>query len=186
MSTAPRVTTQDGFFIHCAHDELVPVADLQPNPRNPNKHPNAQIELLAKFITAQGWRAPITISRRSGLIVRGHARQLAAQMAGSAYAPVEYQDYDSDESELADLIADNRIAELAVLDDVAITELLAELNEAANGVFAELAGYTPEGLQELLAAPVVGDTDHAAAQITLQEKFSIPPYSVLDARQGSW
>ena len=30
----------------CAHDKLVPVSELKPNPRNPNKHPKEQIELL--------------------------------------------------------------------------------------------------------------------------------------------
>jgi len=98
MDTAPRATTPDGFAVYCAHDVIMLAGNLQPNPRNPNKHPSAQIELLAKIITAQGWRAPVTVSRRSGLIVRGHARRLAAAQAGCAYAPVDYQDYDSDEA----------------------------------------------------------------------------------------
>ena len=60
--------------IHCAHDELVDITTLVPNPRNPNRHPDKQIELLAKIIQNQGWRAPITVSTRSGFIVRGHGR----------------------------------------------------------------------------------------------------------------
>ncbi len=114
--------------IHCAFDKIVPLADLKPNPRNPNQHPDNQIELLAKIIQEQGWRVPITVSKRSGFIVRGHGRLMAAIRAGFSEAPVDYQDYSSDETELADLLADNRVAELAELNISGVTEILKELN----------------------------------------------------------
>ena len=60
--------------VKCAHDEMVSLKKLVPNSRNPNKHPKKQIAMLAKIIEMQGWRAPITVSNRSGLIVRGHGR----------------------------------------------------------------------------------------------------------------
>jgi len=101
--------------IHCAFDEIVDTAALIPNPRNPNQHPENQIHLLAKIIKAQGWRAPITVSTRSGFIVRGHGRLLAAQHLGLEQVPVDRQDYTSEAEEWADLIADNRISELAEL-----------------------------------------------------------------------
>ncbi len=66
--------------VKCAHDEMVPLEEIIPNPRNPNQHPDQQIELLAKIIAAQGWRAPITVSTRSGFIVRGHGRFAAAKL----------------------------------------------------------------------------------------------------------
>ena len=60
--------------VNCAHDKMVPLADLVPNPRNPNTHPKRQIELLAKIIKRQGWRHPITISNKSGFIVEGKSK----------------------------------------------------------------------------------------------------------------
>ena len=36
--------------IYCAHDEMAEVESLIENPRNPNKHPQKQLELLAKII----------------------------------------------------------------------------------------------------------------------------------------
>ena len=69
----------DGILVHCAHDRLVPLKDINPNPRNYNKHPEAQIELLAKNIKSVGWRHPITVSNLSGQIVAGHARLEAAK-----------------------------------------------------------------------------------------------------------
>jgi ParB-like chromosome segregation protein Spo0J len=66
--------------VHCVYDKMVPIAKLKPNPANPNKHPASQVELLAKIISAHGWRAPITVSNRSGLIVRGHGRLEADEL----------------------------------------------------------------------------------------------------------
>ena len=81
----PREVTPDGFKVYCAYDEIVETDSLKPNPRNPNRHPEAQVKMLAHIIAEQGWRAPITVSRRSGYIVRGHARRLASYEAGSRY-----------------------------------------------------------------------------------------------------
>lgn len=99
--------------VFCAHDAIVPLKDLRPNPKNPNQHPPEQIKLLASIIRATGWRAPITVSKRSGLVTKGHGRLMAAQLDDLTDAPVDYQDYASEAEELADLTADNRIAELA-------------------------------------------------------------------------
>ena len=33
--------------VFCAHDAIVPLKDLRPNPKNPNQHPPEQIKLLA-------------------------------------------------------------------------------------------------------------------------------------------
>lgn len=61
---------------------MVDIEKLVGNPRNPNKHPQNQIELLAKIIKAQGWRNPIVVSRRSGFVVKGHGRLEAARLLG--------------------------------------------------------------------------------------------------------
>ena len=115
--------------VKCAHDEMVPVEKLVPNPRNPNKHPAKQIELLAKIIEAQGWRAPVSVSRLSGFIVRGHGRYEAALKMGCESVPVDFQDYGNEAEEWADLIADNRIAELASIDEDELTGILQEMHQ---------------------------------------------------------
>jgi len=107
----------DNIMIHCAYTDLVDIASVVPNPRNPNHHSDKQVELLAKVIKAQGWRAPITVSNRSGFIVRGHGRLMAAQLLGLDTVPIDRQDYESEAAEYADLIADNRIAELSDIDN---------------------------------------------------------------------
>ena len=115
--------------VWCVHDALVYVVELKPNPKNPNTHPAEQIELLGKIIKEQGWRAPITVSKRSGLIVKGHGRLDAAFKAGISKAPVDFQDYESEAAEHADLIADNRLAELSEWDDDKLAGLVIEMND---------------------------------------------------------
>lgn len=129
--------------VFCAYDEMVPIGDIRPNPRNPNTHPAEQIRLLARIITENGWRAPITVSTRSGYVVRGHGRLMAARHAGLSECPVDYQDYESDEQEIQDMLADNRIAELAEIDDAILERQLDELRDV--GADLELAGFVDDG-----------------------------------------
>ena len=51
--------------VHCAHTRLVDPRTLEPNPANPNRHSAHQIQLLASIIQDQGWRNPVTVSKRS-------------------------------------------------------------------------------------------------------------------------
>ena len=140
----------NGPEIHCCCDAVVPLAEIRPNPRNPNTHPERQVALLAKLIRDHGWRLPISVSRRSGMIVRGHGRLAAARLLGLDCAPVDYQDYPSDEAELADLIADNAVAELAELDMPAVKDLILELDTGALDL--ELTGYDMRALEEMMLA----------------------------------
>lgn len=116
------------MVINCAHTELVELHKLQPNPKNPNTHPDKQITLLAKIIDYQGQRAPIVVSKRSGFITKGHGRLMAITKLGWPKCAVDYQDYTSEAQEYADMVADNKIAELAEHDDAAMQSALLEMD----------------------------------------------------------
>ena len=141
-----------GVPVYCAHDKIVPVAEVKPNPKNPNQHPEEQIELLAKIIKTQGWRAPVTVSTLSGLVVRGHGRLMAAIHLGLDCVPVDFQSYKSMDAELADLLADNKLAELAEID----SEMLAEVfqNIDPNAIDIDITGYSEEEYNEIVSALV--------------------------------
>jgi len=127
--TKAKPIMADGIRVYCNHDKIVDVAELKPNPENPNQHPDEQIELLAKIIQSNGWRDRIVVSNLSGMIVKGHGRHSAAILAGLAAVPVEYQDYASRDDEIRDLIADNKIAELSDIDNDIAMELLSSLGD---------------------------------------------------------
>lgn len=101
----------------CAYDKLVEIDQLIENPRNPNNHPEKQIQMLAKIINYQGQRSPVVVSNRSGFIVKGHGRLAALKALGWTQVAVDYQDYENEAEEFADMVADNKIAELAQHDD---------------------------------------------------------------------
>lgn len=138
--------------IYCAHTRLVDPNTLKPNPANPNRHSAHQIQLLASIIQEQGWRNPITLSRRSGLIVRGHGRLEAALLIGCEVVPVDEQDYASEAEELADLLADNRLAELAELDEDELKRLLKSIQESDPSFDLELTGFAEDEIRKLFDA----------------------------------
>lgn len=137
----------DGIEVWCSFDKLVPAEDLKPNPRNPNTHPARQIELLTKNIQYFGWRHPITVSKRSGCIVAGHGRLAAARELGVQIVPVDYQDFASDNDEMAVLVADNRLAELASLDLNSLEGIIDELKVADFDTL--LTGFDEADLESL-------------------------------------
>lgn len=148
--------------VYCAHTEMVDTASLQPHPKNPNTHPPEQLKLLRTVIEKNGWRLPIVRSKRSGFIVKGHARWMVAQAAHWPEVPVDHQDYATEEDELADLVADNKIAELAESDDAAIDRLLSELDGDVDVArFGLLDGGAEDGDEpvlpvEIRPAPTMG------------------------------
>ena len=154
--------------VNCVHTEIWPLDKFVPNPRNPYEHPDVQVVLLSKIILAQGWRRPIVVSSRSGYVVKGHGRLKAAQAVHLATAPVEIQDYASARDEMADMIADNRMAELSDIDDNQLKVLLAEISaDGSIGVFA--AGFTDRAYAQLVGGETSRDssaTEKAKASAT--------------------
>jgi len=95
---------------------MVPIGEIKENPKNRNKHTKEQIERLSDIIRYQGFRTPIVISNRSGLLVQGHGRLQAALSIGLRQIPALFQDFESEEQETAAGISDNAIASWAELD----------------------------------------------------------------------
>jgi len=149
-TTAEPKAWADGIPVFCAHDAIIKTSELKPNPKNPNQHPPEQVKLLGAIIRGQGWRGPITVSTRSGLIVRGHGRLMAAQLEDLAEVPVDYQNYASEAEEMADLVADNRIAELSDPDTKMLAEVFADIDTGE--IPFMFSGYTEEEYGNIVSA----------------------------------
>lgn len=148
------LAVQNGVNIYCSYTTLEDVGKLVPNPRNPNKHTPEQIEILSKIIAtpSQGFRNPIVVSNRSGFITKGHCRLEAAKMAGMEKVPVDYQDYENEASEWADMLADNKIAELATMDYSITGEVMLELDELNFNL--DLTGFDKMEIEGLMRGGV--------------------------------
>ncbi len=102
-------TSKDNF-------KIVPIEKIIPSPRNNNRHSIEQLERLAKIIEHRGFREPLTVSKRSGFVVCGHARLEAAKILGMTELPVIEQDFESEAEEYSHLTSANEIARWAELD----------------------------------------------------------------------
>lgn len=107
--------------------KIVPIKEIKLNPKNRNKHPSDQIERLSKIIEYQGFRNPLIISSRTGLVVAGHGRYEAAKKLKLKEVPVMIQDFENEEQEYAAQVSDNAIAAWAELDLSGINTDLGDL-----------------------------------------------------------
>lgn len=135
--------------IHCLCDKLVSVSELKPHPKNRNKHPENQIERLANILSYQGWRYPVKVSKRSGFVTSGHGRIEAAKLNGWKEVPVNFQDYDSDEQEYADVQADNAIASWSELDLSGINADIGDLGPDFNIDLLGIKDFVVEPIDKL-------------------------------------
>lgn len=128
------------------------VDDLIPYALNNRKHPPAQIAALASTIREVGFRNPIHIES-NGTIIAGHGRLLAAQKLGIAEVPViVHRDITEREARIL-RIADNRLAELSVIDgdnlQAELKDLLLQFPDSVT-----LTGYSQSDIDALTNAAV--------------------------------
>lgn len=130
--------------VRCSYSDMLDVTQLRKlfHPKNRNDHPKDQIARLAKIMDYQGIRLPVKISKQSGLITAGHGRVLAAELNGWEKMPVDYQDYDSDDQEYADVQSDNSIASWSQLDMSGINTDLADLGPDFDLDLLGIKGFT--------------------------------------------
>lgn len=138
----------DEIKIHCSYDQMVNVEDLREHPKNNNKHTKEQLERLVKVIKANGFRRVITVSRNSGFMTAGHLRLLAAKELGMRQVPVNFQHYDNDDLEYADLTADNALQEWSELDLSAINSEIGNFDPSFDIDLLGIKGFTLDFLAD--------------------------------------
>jgi hypothetical protein len=87
-------------------------------------------------------------------------------LLGCVQVPVDSQDYATEADELADMIADNRLSELAELDEDALARVLRDLQGAGHDV--QLAGFTEEEVGRLLSGEVEAEQVETIPRMELQ------------------
>lgn len=154
--------------IECAYTELVDAAALMPHPQNPNTHNDLQVKVLSKLLAEHGWRRPITVSSRSGFIVRGHGTLGAALSLGCEQVPIDRQNYATEAAELADLVADNQAAELSQFDPKLLMAIIEDLE--ADGIDMAMAGFDAASLERFKIEYGVPDVDFPEYDETAADK----------------
>jgi hypothetical protein len=161
--------------------EYVARTSLTRFPGNPRRNAEA-VDAVVRSIQRFGWTNPILARRADRVIIAGDTRFLAATKLGLDQVPVLWLDLDPVSARLYAL-ADNKLGELAEWDDSLLAKLLREL-QAEDADLAD-SGFSSTEIDELLAE-VTAATTTTTVRVSLLDRFGVPPFSVLDARQGYW
>jgi hypothetical protein len=169
--------------------ERRPLCELIPYARNARTHTEVQVAQIAASMREWGWTAPVLVDE-DGTIIAGHGRVLAAQRLQWTEAPVMVARGWTPAQVRAYRIADNRLAEQSAWD----SDLLAgELDDLRDLSFPlPLIGFEPGELADLIGSPGSGENSsdegitEEEATGRLADRFLIPPFSVLSARDGWW
>ncbi len=130
------------------YDAMAKLSTLKASKHQRNKHPQEQIERLAKIMREHGVRHPISVSRLSGEVCFGHGRWAAAKLNGWKTYPVVMQDFANDQEEYACVQSDNGIALWAELD---MDQIGADIVKLGDEFDVDLLG-----LQSLATTPDFG------------------------------
>lgn len=156
------------------------VDQLLANPFNFRLHPEYQQHALAGAIDEIGYIHPVLVNKTTGRIIDGHLRIELALRSGVKKLPVSYVELSEDEERLA-LLSLDPIAAMAATDKENLDALLREVQTDDARVL--------EMLDALAESAGINYYEGERADVenkTLAERFLVPPFSVLDARQGYW
>jgi len=162
--------------------ERIAVETLLPYAKNSRTHSDEQVAQIAASIKEFGFNNPILIDKEN-TIIAGHGRLMAARRVGMADVPCIRLGHLTETQRKAYIIADNRLALNAGWDNEVLSLELSELLE--DDFDLDLLGFEADELDALLG----NEEEEKKADIekgSLSNRFLIPPFSVLNAREGWW
>jgi DNA modification methylase len=126
--------------------EQVPIARLRPDPANPRRITDSELEALTRSLHQFGLIDPIIARREDHTVIGGHQRLLAARRLGLTEVPVIYLDVTAEQAHLLNL-ALNKIS--GSFDEELLARLLADLEETPD-LDLSLSGFEPDEIAKLL------------------------------------
>ena len=156
--------------------EFRKLTDIKPYEHNPRRN-DAAVAAVAESIRQFGFRQPIVVDAE-GVIICGHTRYKAANKLGLAEVPVHVASELTPTQVKALRLADNKTHELAEWDRALLPQELQALLD--DGFDIESIGFSADDID------TVTDTGGDPKTRTLSDRFLVPPFTVLDARQGYW
>ena len=126
--------------------EQIPIGELRPDPANPRRISDQELETLTRSIREFGLIDPIIARREDKMVIGGHQRLLAARKLGYKTVPVVLADLTVDQAHLLN-IALNKIS--GSFDQELLARLLSELKQVPE-IDLSLSGFGDEELKKLL------------------------------------
>jgi DNA modification methylase len=152
--------------------EMMAVKDIKPFERNAKKHDEKQIKNVMESIKQFGFAQPLVVSKDNVLII-GHCRLIASKRLKLDKVPVVKMDELTQEQVDKLRLLDNKLNE-SEWDFDLLSEDIPTLDFSDFDIDWELPNETEE---------TTGDNvEHKS----LTDRFVVPPFSILDTRQGYW
>lgn len=127
---APKDTPQEIPQILVDQVERVHIEDVRTHPANPR---DGDVEEIKGSIRESGFHQPLVVNERSGKILTGNHRWMAAKALGMSEIPVLYVDV-SEEEALRILLRDNKTSDEAGWIDDELLGVLEHLNSTEQGL----------------------------------------------------
>ena len=126
--------------------EDVPIERLRPDPANPRRIGEDELDALERSLRQFGFVSPVLARRDDQTVIGGHQRLVAARRLGLTSVPVTWLDLSVEQARLLGL-ALNRIS--GTWDDALLARLLADL-QATPDLDLSLSGFGEDEITELL------------------------------------
>jgi len=126
--------------------EHLPIDELRPDPANPRRISDAELEALTRSILEFGFLDPVIARREDRTVIGGHQRLLAARRLGIKTVPVVLVDLTLEQARLLN-VALNKIS--GSWDEELLARLLADL-KPIEGLDLSLSGFEEDELEKLL------------------------------------
>jgi len=126
--------------------EQVPTDSLFPDPANPRRISNRDLESLTRSLHEFGFVQPVLVRKADNVVIGGHQRLVAARRLGWKTVPVIFLDLSVEQSRLLNL-ALNRIS--GEWDQELLARMLADLKPVED-IDLSLSGFTQDELGKLL------------------------------------
>ena len=127
----------------------VPIGDVNIDTANVRIHPEHNIDSIRASMARFGQRVPIVVQKQGMVVRAGNGRVVVARGLGWSHIAAVVVDESAVEAAAYGL-ADNRTAELAEWDDVALTAMLKAL--VADGFPIAEVGWSDEELEDMLGS----------------------------------
>jgi hypothetical protein len=140
--------------------EQVPIDQLRPDPANPRRIGDEELDSLERSIRQFGFVQPVLARKEDNTVIGGHQRLPAARRLGLASVPVTYLDVSIEQARLLNLAL---IKIGGSWDEQLLARLLADL-QASPAIDLTLSGFAEDEIADLLRS--------------LETQFTDPPYNV--------
>jgi ParB-like chromosome segregation protein Spo0J len=162
--------------------EQININDLKPDPANPRRISDQELEALTRSIREFGLVDPIIARREDKTVIGGHQRLIAARRLGYKTVPVVSLDLSQEQARLLN-IALNKIS--GSFDQELLARLLNDLSQVPD-VDLTLSGFGEDELRKLLKSLEAREKQDRLENFDLEEATKAAQAAPVAKRDDIW